>query len=183
MLCAMTCTRSAPQLVANSTRKSVIGRSPASMLASPPEGVAGLAQAMRLGHEHLDAAQGDAVVPLAGEAEARVRLAVGAEPHWVDHALGTSRRAALLDPDRLQTGGAGADRAGQSQLVHQFADAVLHRGEIGRLDGHALQDRLFERRGANTIAGADGGFELDEEFGERRLGGCGVGMMMKGSVY
>ena len=101
---------------------------------------------MRLGHVHLHAAEGDAVVPLAGESVARRRrLAVGAEPHRVDHALGPTRRAALLEPERVQHVRAGADRAGQVQLLHQLADAPLNGGAIGRLGGHALQDRPFER--------------------------------------
>ena len=54
-----------------------------------PEARAGLAEAVRLRHIHLHAAMGDAVVALASEAIAQGRrLAVGAEPHGIDHAIG-----------------------------------------------------------------------------------------------
>src|SRR5262249_12515729 len=54
-----------------------------------PEACAGLAEAVRLRHIYLHTAMGDARVLLASEATALRRwLAVGAEPHGIDHASG-----------------------------------------------------------------------------------------------
>jgi hypothetical protein len=129
---------------------------------TPPEARAGLAEAVCLRHIHLHATTGDAVMTLAGEAITLSRWpAVGAEPHGIDHAIGVGCRAAAFEGERVQ----GADAMAGGGLIqrrHQGADTTFQAGAVSRLAGQALQDRLFELRGASAIPGADGGFEFGE---------------------
>jgi hypothetical protein len=121
---------------------------------------------VRLRDVHLDPAVRDAIIAIAREAvAARVRLAVRAEPDRKHHTSGLRFARAALGPD-VERVEEFRGWAGLIQFSHQRAYASLDRSLLVMLPHQPLFDLPGQFDGSRTVAAANSGFELVNEFGE-----------------